>query len=127
MATRIRIHTDSTGWIDAEISEEKNPVTAGQIIDVLPIESKTRTWGDEVYFEIPVQTTEENSQVMVEVGDLAYWPAGNCFCIFFGQTPASTDAQPAAASAVNVFGKITGDPEAFKQVRSGEKITVKKA
>ena len=127
MAIKIQIHTDSTGWINAEISEEKNPITAGQIIDALPIESKTRTWGNEVYFEIPVQAAEEHSQVKVEVGDLAYWPAGNCFCIFFGRTPASTDARPAAASAVNVFGKITGDPELFKQVRSSEKIVVKKA
>ena len=77
MAIKIQIHTDSTGWINAEISEEKNPITAGQIIDALPIESKTRTWGNEVYFEIPVQPAEEHSQVKVEVGDLAYWPAGS--------------------------------------------------
>jgi len=124
---KIKIHTEKTGSIDAVISTEENPVTAQKIIDALPIESKARTWGDEVYFDIPVQTGEEKAQVEVEVGTLAYWPAGSCFCIFFGRTPASRGEKPAAASAVNVFGNIEGDAAVFSKVKDGDPITIKAA
>ena len=103
---KIIIHTEKTGDINAVISADLNPITAQKIIDALPIESNARTWGDEVYFDIPVHADEENPQVEVEVGALAYWPSGSCFCIFFGRTPASRGEKPAAASNVNVFGKI---------------------
>ncbi len=124
---KIRIYTQNMGSIDAFISAEKNPETAQKIIEALPIESKARIWGDEVYFDIPVYIGEENSQVEVEVGSLAYWPSGNCFCIFFGRTPASSGELPAAASPVNVFGKIDGDVTVLKKVKNGESIKIEEA
>jgi len=124
---KIKIHTQKTGAIDAVISLDENPKTAQKIIDALPIESKARTWGDEVYFDIPVQTGEENSRVEVEVGTLAYWPSGSCFCIFFGRTPASRGELPAAASPVNVFGKIVKDATVFSKVKDGDLIKIEVA
>ena len=58
MPTLIRIHTESTGWIEAEIDEMLNPGTAGKILEALPIESCVRRWGKEVYFDIPVSAVE---------------------------------------------------------------------
>ncbi len=83
MPTLIRIHTESTGWIEAEIDEALNPGTAGEILETLPIESHVLRWGEEVYFNIPASVVEETSRVEMEIGDLIFWPAGNCFCIFF--------------------------------------------
>ena len=96
----------------AELIEE-NPKTAQTVWDALPIEGMTNTWGDEIYFRIPVSVDEEHPQQEVDVGDLAYWPLGNGFCIFFGQTPASTGTKPRAASPVNVFGRVLGDSTLF--------------
>ncbi|MEM2941898.1 MAG: cyclophilin-like fold protein [Candidatus Bathyarchaeia archaeon] len=127
MSTRIKIHTASTGYVEAEILEQRNPKTAKAIVDNLPFESSANTWGDEVYFSIPVDLDEEKSQREVEVGDCGYWPAGSCFCIFFGRTPASSGSKPVAASAVNVFGRIVGDATVFRKVRDGEKIRVERA
>ncbi|MBO3804285.1 MAG: hypothetical protein JTT11_10550 [Candidatus Brockarchaeota archaeon] len=127
MAVKIKIHTESTGNVPAEIIEDKNPETAAAVIKALPIESKVNRWGDEVYFSTNVRQGEENSQEEVEVGDLGYWPPGKAFCIFFGRTPASTGSKPRAASPVNVFGRVTGDPKVFVKTRSGEKIRVEKA
>lgn len=127
MPQKIKIHTESTGHIDAEISEEKNPETAKAIIDALPFESSVNRWGEEVYFDIPVSASEENSQTEVDVGDLGYWPTGSSFCIFFGRTPASSGDKPVAASPVNVFGKIIGDAATFNKTKSGETIRVEKA
>ncbi|MCX6659607.1 MAG: hypothetical protein NTX81_04415 [Candidatus Bathyarchaeota archaeon] len=78
-------------------------------------------------FSIPVDVPQEKTQREVEVGDCAYWPDGNCFCIFFGRTPASSGNKPVAASAVNVFGRIDGDAKVFSRVKDGERIQVEKA
>ena len=63
--------------------------TADAIWEVLPLKTRFNTWGDEIYFSIPVGIELENGQELVEVGDLGYWPQGNGFCIFFGPTPMS--------------------------------------
>lgn len=127
MADKIRIYTRSTGYVQAEISTDKNPKTAEAILRALPISSRVNRWGDEVYFTTSVSIGEENPQQEVEVGNLGYWPLGSAFCIFFGRTPASTGERPRAASPVNVFGRILGDATVFRKARSGEEILVEKA
>ena len=123
---RIRISTPSAGEVDAELSEE-NPGTARAIWEALPIEARANTWGDEIYFSIPVDVEAENPREVVEMGDLGYWPPGNAFCIFFGPTPASRGDEIRPASPVNVFGRVVGDPQVFRRVRAGEKVTIERA
>ena len=123
---KIKITTSSTGPVDAVLSDE-NPRTAKAIYEALPIKGNANLWGDEVYFSIPVEANPENGKSAVELGDLAYWPPGNAFCIFFGPTPMSRGDEIRPASAVNVFGRITGDPKVFKKVRNGEKVTIERA
>ena len=122
---RIRISTPSVGEVDAELSEE-NPGTAGAIWEALPIEARANTWGDEIYFSIPVDVEAENPREVVEMGDLGYWPPGNAFCIFFGPTPASRGDEIRPASPVNVFGRVVGDPQVFRSVRAGDKVTIER-
>ena len=123
---RIRIITPSAGEVQAELSEE-NPRTARAIWEALPIEARANTWGDEIYFSIPVDVGVENPKEIVEMGDLGYWPPGNAFCIFFGPTPASRGDEIRPASSVNVVGRVLGDPMVFKMVRGGEKVTLERA
>jgi len=100
--------------------------TAKKICEILPIKSIVSTWGDEIYFEIPLHLDLDSSaKDIVKKGDLGYWPSGNCFCIFFGKTPASKGEEIRPASAVNVFGRITGNLEALKTINDGETITIK--
>ena len=124
---KIKIRTESAGDIPAEIVTEKNPRTAEAIWKVLPIKGTANTWGEEIYFGVSVKVPEENSQEVVEIGDLAYWPPGSCFCMFFGATPASKGNQPRAASPVNVFGKVIADAKILTKVKSGERIEVERA
>lgn len=124
---KIKIITEATGPVVAELIEEKNPKTAQAVWASLPIEAAANTWGEEIYFAIPVRVGEEKPQETVELGDLGYWPPGNAFCIFFGPTPASRGAEIRPASPVNVFGKVVGDPKVFKKVRSGDKVKIEKA
>ncbi|MFX1521625.1 MAG: cyclophilin-like fold protein [Promethearchaeota archaeon] len=127
MAKKMKIITNATGEVIAELSSEKNPKTVEAIWVALPFETSANTWGDEIYFSIPVEVGEERAQETVEMGDLGYWPPGNAMCIFFGPTPMSRGNEIRPASPVNVFGKISVDPKVFKKVRSGSKIRVEKA
>ena len=102
--------------IDKEVflAELNNSTTAESIFQSLPIEATGSTWGDEIYFGIPVEASLEDPKESVEEGDLAYWPPGKAFCIFYGLTPASTENEIRPASAVNVIGKIKGDTSSLK-------------
>jgi hypothetical protein len=121
----LRIFTESTGKVEVKLTGN-NPNTVRDIMSALPFESEAQTWGDEVYFKIPVKAPKEKAQTVVEVGDIAYWPPGESMCIFFGRTPASKSGEPRAYSPVNVFGKVNGDPLVFKKVKNGEKIRVER-
>ena len=117
---RIRI-TAAPVVMDAELNQSE---TAQQIWEVLPIEARGSTWGDEIYFSIPVEAGVDNAQEVVELGELAYWPPGTAFCIFFGPTPMSQGAEIRPASPVNVVGKLIGEPKVFKQVKSGTVVKI---
>ena len=94
----------------------------------LPIEARANRWGEEIYFEINVQLEESgDARAEMQVGELAYWPPGSAFCIFFGPTPVSRGQEPRAASNVNPLGKVEGDATAFTAVRNGEKVRLQAA
>ena len=116
----------TAGDVSVTANLEENQ-TAEAIWDALPIEGSANTWGDEIYFGIPVNIEEaEDAGEVVEIGDLGYWPPGNAFCIFFGRTPASQGDEPRAASPVNPLGKVEGDATVFKGVRSGTAVKLEK-
>lgn len=122
MAKKIKITAGSV-----EMTATLNDSTCAQKIwDALPIKGRGSTWGDEIYFGIPVDCGPENPQTTVELGDLAYWLEGSCFCIFYGPTPMSSGNEIRPASAVEVFGKLDGDPKEFKNASAGN-VLVEKA
>ena len=103
----------------------RDTVTAQSILDLLPFKGQAQLWGDEIYFDIPLNLDlEPDASADVAVGDLGYWPAGPAFCIFFGPTPASTDATPRAYSPVNIFGRIEGDHSTLKATPEGAIVRV---
>jgi len=127
MVKTIKIISEKISTIEAEIIEEKNPKTAKAIWDALPFETRANTWGDEIYFSIPVKLGAEKALPTVELGDIGYWPPGQGFCIFFGPTPISHEGEIRPANPVNVFGKVKGDPKLLMKVRDGDKIRIEKA
>ena len=119
MIMDVKIRVGSTE-LNAEIY---NTELGKKIIELLPIEAKPNRWGDEIYFGLPIEHSLQNEQQEVEVGELAYWPPGQGFCIFYGQTPASTGAKPAAASEVEVFGRVKDDVTVLKN-ETGTTVSV---
>jgi len=97
--------------------------TAKKVAEALPIRASFNTWGDEIYFTIPVDAElDETAREEVEMGDLGYWPTGKAFCIFFGQTPMSTPGKIIPASAVNIVGSVIGDATRFKEVMQESEV-----
>jgi hypothetical protein len=114
----IRFIIEGVGKAEGEIIRIRSPRTADAIIKALPIEGMSALWQEEVYFDIPVKMGNEKQSPIVEQGDLAYWPMGAAFCIFWGKT------QP--YSPVNIIGKVTKNLELFQNVKSGTKIIIEK-
>jgi len=109
------------------VAELRNTPTAKEVYKALPIEASANRWGDEIYFPIPVRLdAEPDAKEVVEIGDVAYWPEGSCFCIFWGRTPASKGNEIRAASEVNVFGRIK-NAKVFSKVKNTDLIVLEKA
>jgi hypothetical protein len=111
---------------DLSVNAELNDtLTAQKIAEILPFTSSFSTWGEEIYFSIPVASDlDESAKEKVEPGDLGYWPTGKALCIFFGPTPMSGPGEIVPASAVNIVGKVTDDPRQFLEVMGLDKVTI---
>jgi uncharacterized protein len=123
MEKKIRI---KAGKVEA-LAQLNDSAIAGLVWDALPISASVSTWGDEIYFEIPVKANLTKPQDVVGLGDIGYWPSGRCFCIFFGPTPVSSGGEIRPASSVEIIGKVSTEPLEFKKVREGAEILLEKA
>jgi hypothetical protein len=119
---RIRF-TIGTLTLDAELLDTP---TAKAIAAALPIAGRALTWGEEVYFDIPVEVArEKDAKAVVTPGEIAYWPDGHAIAIGFGRTPISKGGECRLASPCNIWAKALSDVKALKAVRAGAKIEVK--
>lgn len=114
----------SSGDINIK-AELLNTPTASAIAAKLPIESSVQTWGDEVYFRIPVDAElEDDARDVVEAGDLAFWVEGKCIAIGFGPTPISVADEIRLAARTNIWARAIDDVKQLRQIKVGDLIKV---
>jgi len=113
-------------WKSGEvIAYLRDTPTVEKLVTVLPTTSSANTWGDEVYFSIPVKTElEPDARQVVDAGTVCFWVEGGSLALPFGPTPVSQGDECRLVSKCNVLGKIEGDPRRLKALRDGESISV---
>lgn len=99
--------------------------TARALVAALPVNARAQTWGEEVYFEIPVKAARERgAKQVVPPGTVCFWVEGTALALPWGRTPISEGEEPKLVSPCNVLGRIDGDPRQLASVSSGDAITV---
>lgn len=123
MGVRIRFEIG-----DITVAAELNDTpTAQAIARALPLEARVNTWGEEIYFPIPVTAAlDDTARELVEPGDLGYWPTGKALCLFFGPTPISGPGEIRPASAVNIVGRLLPPFDRLREVTDGLIIRIVK-
>jgi len=121
---RIRISWDN-GEAFGELTDTP---TARKVFEALPCSSAANTWGEEVYFTIPVRADlEPDAQQVVPPGTICFWVQGQSLAIPFGPTPISQGEECRLVTRVNVLGKLEGEPRVLKSVRDGDEVRVEAA
>ena len=118
---RIRIQ-----WASGEVTADlRETPTVKQLLKALPSTSRAQTWGEEVYFQLPVKTAlESDACQVVEPGAVCFWVEGSSLALPYGRTPASEGDEPRLVTRCNVLGKIEGDPRELRKVKAGDSIRV---
>jgi hypothetical protein len=119
---RILMRTRYEQW-EIELNET---VTAWKIFESLPLDREINVWGGEFYFSVPVSNELENGKKIMEEGEVAFWPDGNAFCVFFGRTPVSSTSKPEAYSPVTPVGRVLGDLRGLAGLSDKTSVTLER-
>lgn len=119
--TQIRIKTSQVEII-AEIYDT---ATARALLDILPCQSNANSWGEEIYFSVPLKVElEANATQVVDPGTVCFWVDGNAVALPYGPTPVSEGDECRLVSEVNILGTIVGDPRQLGHIHEGDNITM---
>ena len=109
---------------DEFVIKLNDSITADALFLTLPLERDINVWGGEIFFEVPVHQGLDSGRKVMEVGEVAYWPEGEAFCIFFGRTPASKGDAPEAYSPVTPLGRVITNLERLEELADRTSITL---
>ena len=114
--TSIRI-----AWSGGAITVElRNTPTAKAVLAALPCQASANTWGEEVYFELPVEAVlEPDAQQVVDPGTVCFWVEGSALALPYGRTPVSKGNECRLVTRCNVVGKVLGEARQLRRIKDG--------
>lgn len=109
------------------VVETRDTETSRRILATLPLRARAMTWGEEVYFMVPVDAgREKTARSVVEPGEIAFWTEGHAIAIGYGRTPLSKDAETRLAAPCNIWADALGDVRVLDEIADGDEVVVKK-
>ena len=101
--------------------------TANVIKNNLPLKSIVKTWGEEIYFEVPITqdiSLEKNAKDIINLGEIAYWVEGKCIAIGYGKTPISQNSEIRLAAKTNIWGDAIIDINKLRKIKDGDEVII---
>ena len=101
--------------------------TASAIKNILPFKSIVKTWGEEIYFEIPIEESldlENDAKDIINIGEIAYWIEGKCIAIGYGKTPISKGNEIKLAARTNIWGDALLNIKELDKIKDGDEVVV---
>ncbi|MBC8517065.1 MAG: hypothetical protein ISR81_04460 [Nitrosopumilus sp.] len=99
--------------ISCDLKRHLSPRTVGTIMRSLPLEGHAHLMGKSIsYFETSVDSGIERSRTEFKKGDVAFLPSTGSICFFLNDA--------VFAKMMTPIGKLTGDIDALKDVKSGD-------
>jgi len=101
--------------------------TANAIKNILPFKSIVKTWGDEIYFEIPIKKNldlESDAKDVINLGEIAYWIDGKCIAIGYGKTPISQNNEIRLAAKTNIWGDAVINIKELNKIKDGDEVII---
>ena len=101
--------------------------TAIAIKNILPFKSTVKKWGEEIYFEIPIEESldlENDAKDIINVGEIAYWIEGKCIAIGYGKTPISKGNEIKLATRTNIWGDALLNIKELSKIKDGDEVVV---
>ena len=108
-------------WSGGAITVElRDTPTAKAVLAALPCQASANTWGEEVYFELPVKAAlEPDAQQVVEPGTVCFWVEGSALALPYGRTPASKGTESRLVTRCNVVGEVVGEARQLRGIKEG--------
>tara|TARA_B100001245_G_scaffold231118_1_gene211544 strand:- start:229 stop:600 length:372 start_codon:yes stop_codon:yes gene_type:complete len=101
--------------------------TANVIKNNLPFKSIVKTWGEEIYFEVPITqdiSLEKDAKDIINLGEIAYWVEGKCIAIGYGKTPISQNSEIRLAAKTNIWGDAIIDINKLRKIKDGDEVII---
>jgi uncharacterized protein len=116
-------------WPAASVIADLRPGPATErLLAILPCESRINTWGEEIYFSLPLRLTlEPDARQVVDPGTVCFWVDGSALALPWGRTPVSQGDECRLISPCSILGRLRGDPTLLASARDGDTVRIEAA